>query len=75
MYFMLSMLCVRPRLAPRAPAHALRRAQGPDECRTALSQRQPRPGGRGAARGGGDDSQGGARPGLGGGQPAALGTE
>ena len=31
---MLSMLCARPRLAPHAPAHALRRAQGPDECRT-----------------------------------------
>ena len=44
MYFMLSMLYARPHLAPHAPAHslrpALRRAQGPDECRTrALSQR------------------------------------
>ena len=33
MYFMLSMLCARPRLAPHAPAPALRRAQGPDDCR------------------------------------------
>ena len=34
MYWMLSMLCARPRLAPHAPAPPCAAPQGPDECRT-----------------------------------------
>jgi hypothetical protein len=34
MYWMLSMLCARPRLAPHAPAPPCAAPQGPDEYRT-----------------------------------------